>query len=159
MEAYAVIQTGGKQYRVEAGQTIEIERLADEAGQEVQLATVLAHLAVEGDRQAGALGRVDQRCIAGAGVGDAEVVGEVEPLQPIGRQGDERLAEIATEEALEHNLRRRGCSCIIIAHRLSTVRDCDRILVLDEGQLVEQWSHKELMALRSGLYRGLVEQG
>ncbi|NLE42228.1 MAG: 50S ribosomal protein L21 [Lentisphaerae bacterium] len=42
MEAYAVIQTGGKQYRVEAGQTIEIERLADEAGQEVQLATVLA---------------------------------------------------------------------------------------------------------------------
>ena len=42
MEAYAVIQTGGKQYRVEAGQTIEIERLADEAGQEVQLTTVLA---------------------------------------------------------------------------------------------------------------------
>jgi NHLM bacteriocin system ABC transporter peptidase/ATP-binding protein len=67
--------------------------------------------------------------------------------------------DTATEEALEHNLRRRGCSCIIIAHRLSTVRDCDRILVLDEGQLVEQGSHKELMALRSGLYRGLVEQG
>ena len=42
MEAYAVIQTGGKQYRVEAGQTIEIERLAEEAGQEVQLTTVLA---------------------------------------------------------------------------------------------------------------------
>ena len=42
MDAYAVIQTGGKQYRVEAGQTIEIERLADEAGQEVQLTTVLA---------------------------------------------------------------------------------------------------------------------
>jgi ABC-type multidrug transport system fused ATPase/permease subunit len=67
--------------------------------------------------------------------------------------------DTATEEALEHNLRRRGCSCIIIAHRLSTVRDCDRILVLDEGQLVEQGSHKELMAMRSGLYRGLVEQG
>ena len=67
--------------------------------------------------------------------------------------------DTATEEALEHNLRRRGCSCIIIAHRLSTVRDCDRILVLDEGQLVKQGSHKELMALRSGLYRGLVEQG
>lgn len=67
--------------------------------------------------------------------------------------------DTATEETLEHNLRRRGCSCIIIAHRLSTVRDCDRILVLDEGQLVEQGSHKELMAMRGGLYRGLVEQG
>lgn len=67
--------------------------------------------------------------------------------------------DTATEEALEHNLRRRGCSCIIIAHRLSTVRDCDRILVLDEGQLVEQGSHRELMAIRNGLYRELVEQG
>ncbi len=42
MEAYAVIETGGKQYRVEAGQTIEIERLRDEAGQAVELTTVLA---------------------------------------------------------------------------------------------------------------------
>ena len=42
MEAYAVIETGGKQYRVEAGQTIEIERLRDEAGQAVELSTVLA---------------------------------------------------------------------------------------------------------------------
>jgi NHLM bacteriocin system ABC transporter peptidase/ATP-binding protein len=67
--------------------------------------------------------------------------------------------DTATEEVLEHNLRRRGCSCIIIAHRLSTVRDCDRILVLDEGQLVEQGTHKELMAIRNGHYRELVEQG
>ncbi len=42
MEAYAVIETGGKQYRVEAGQTIEIERLKDEEGKEVALDTVLA---------------------------------------------------------------------------------------------------------------------
>ncbi len=42
MEAYAVIETGGKQYRVEAGQTIEIERLAEEAGQTVELKSVLA---------------------------------------------------------------------------------------------------------------------
>lgn len=39
---YAVIATGGKQYRVEAGQTIEIERLKEEAGKEVALTTVLA---------------------------------------------------------------------------------------------------------------------
>ena len=42
MDAYAVIQTGGKQYRVEAGQTIEIERLDTEAGQDVELKTVMA---------------------------------------------------------------------------------------------------------------------
>lgn len=66
--------------------------------------------------------------------------------------------DTATEEALEHNLRRRGCSCIVIAHRLSTVRECDRILVLDEGRLVEQGTHTELMAIRKGLYRGLLEQ-
>ena len=66
--------------------------------------------------------------------------------------------DTATEEALEHNLRRRGCTCIVIAHRLSTVRDCDRILVLDEGHLVEQGSHDELMALRRGAYRSLLEQ-
>ena len=42
MEAYAVIETGGKQYRVEAGQTIEIERLKDDAGNDVELDTVLA---------------------------------------------------------------------------------------------------------------------
>lgn len=42
MEAYAVIETGGKQYRVEAGQTIEIERLDDKAGEDVELKTVLA---------------------------------------------------------------------------------------------------------------------
>ena len=40
--SYAVIATGGKQYRVEAGQTIEIERLKEEAGKEVALSTVLA---------------------------------------------------------------------------------------------------------------------
>jgi large subunit ribosomal protein L21 len=42
MEAYAVIETGGKQYRVSPGQKIEIEKLAVEAGQDVTLSTVLA---------------------------------------------------------------------------------------------------------------------
>ncbi len=42
MEAYAVIETGGKQYRVSEGATLEIERLADEAGAKVQLDRVLA---------------------------------------------------------------------------------------------------------------------
>lgn len=42
MEAYAVIETGGKQYRVTEGTTLEVERLADEAGKQVQLDRVLA---------------------------------------------------------------------------------------------------------------------
>lgn len=66
--------------------------------------------------------------------------------------------DTTTEEELESNLRRRGCSCVIIAHRLSTIRDCDRILVLDEGHLVEQGSHDDLMAMPDGHYRRLLEE-
>ncbi|MBI1338939.1 ATP-binding cassette domain-containing protein [bacterium] len=44
---------------------------------------------------------------------------------------------------------------IVIAHRLSTVRGVDRILVFDDGRIIEQGSHAQLMALPSGLYRGL----
>jgi len=46
---------------------------------------------------------------------------------------------------------------LAIAHRLSTVRDADRILVLHHGRLAEQGSHAELMAIEGGLYRRLYE--
>jgi len=62
--------------------------------------------------------------------------------------------EMRIQEATEELL--RGRTSLVIAHRLSTVRNADRILVLHKGHLHEQGTHEELIAL-GGLYRRLVE--
>ncbi len=64
--------------------------------------------------------------------------------------------DVKTEELLANNLGRRGCTCIIVAHRLSTVRDCDEIIVLDRGEVVQRGSHDILKEESEGVYARLI---
>lgn len=60
-----------------------------------------------------------------------------------------------TEYDVVKAIKDRGITCIVVAHRLSTIRDCDEIIVLDRGNVVERGTHTELYE-KNGLYTQLV---
>jgi ATP-binding cassette, subfamily B, bacterial len=65
-------------------------------------------------------------------------------------------SEALIQQAMERLM--KGRTSIVIAHRLSTVRSLDRILVFDRGEIVEQGTHAALAARAGGIYRGLFER-
>ncbi len=58
-----------------------------------------------------------------------------------------------TEHSIMENIKRQGMTTVIVAHRLSTVRGCDRIVVLDHGKIVETGTHEDLIEKKGAYYK------
>ena len=60
------------------------------------------------------------------------------------------------EKQILDNIKRRGCTCVIVAHRLSAIRDCNQIIVMNRGKIVQQGTHRSLRDV-DGYYRNFVQ--
>ncbi len=67
--------------------------------------------------------------------------------------------DATTEKLIGDSLRRRGCSSMVVAHRLSTIRDADEIIVLRAGRIIQRGTHGALVQEEGGLYHQLMSTG
>jgi ATP-binding cassette, subfamily B, multidrug efflux pump len=145
--------------------TVRANIILDQVPDETKLAAILEQTGLQGF-----IGRLPQgletRIGEGAlnlSLGEKQLLSFVRALyrDPAILVLDEATASIDTESEnmLEQAIAAgfRGRTSLVIAHRLSTIRRVDRIVVMDQGRIVEQGSHEELMVREDSVYRGLVK--